>query len=184
MKRSTNPLSLLCAASAIALSACAGGDGAASDSANDSAGAATPSASAAATGDSARAATPAPGALLDPNAATRDQLTALPGMSPAMADSIIARRPFQTMLPVDSILAAGKLTEAQRDTIYERMFKPLDLNTASKEEIMLIPGVGERMHHEFEEYRPYDNIAKFRREILKYVKDTTVARYEKYVTIK
>lgn len=182
MKRSTNPLALLCAATVISYaSACAGGN----DAATDSADSATPSASASGASDSASAAAAgAPGALLDPNSATREQLMALPGMTAAIADSIVARRPFQNMLAIDSILTKHKLTEVQRDTIYERMFKPLDLNTASKEEIMLIPGVGEKMHHEFEEYRPYDNIAKFRREILKYVKDTTVTRYEKYVTIR
>ena len=75
-------------------------------------------------------------------------------------------------------------SRAKRDSLYERMFKPLDLNTASKEEIMLIPGVGEKMQHEFEEYRPYTDIERFRREIAKYVADSTVKRYEKYVTIR
>ena len=185
MKRTTTPLSLLCAASVMFVSACAGGDGAESDSAADSTHSPTPSSSAVATADSAKpTTTAAPGALLDPNSATREQLTAVPGLEAATADTLIARRPFQTMLAVDSILAKAKLTEAQRDTVYTRMFKPLDLNSATKEEIMLIPGVGERMQHEFEEYRPYTNIAQFRREMLKYVKDTTVTRYEKYVTIK
>jgi hypothetical protein len=49
---------------------------------------------------------------------------------------------------------------------------------------MLIPGVGEQMQHEFEEYRPYDNIARFRREIGKYVDDAEVARLERYVAIR
>jgi DNA uptake protein ComE-like DNA-binding protein len=177
MKRSMNVLNLLCAATVmVTLVACAGSD----EAATDSAAATPPAASTPATGDSAGAT--ASGALLDPNTATREQLMALPGMDAATADAIIAGRPHQTMLTVDRALAA-KLSEAQRDTIYGRMFKPLDLNTATKEEIMLIPGVGERMHHEFEEYRPYDNIAKFRREIAKYVADTTVARYERYVRI-
>ncbi len=181
MKRSTNTLALLCAATVISYaSACAGGN----DAATDSAATATPPASATAAVDSAAVRMGGtPGALLDPNSATRDQLMALPGMTAGSADSIVARRPFQTMLGVDSILART-MSEAQRDSIYARLFKPLDLNTASKQEILLIPGVGDRMHHEFEEYRPYDNIAKFRREMAKYVGDTTIARYEKYVTIR
>jgi hypothetical protein len=40
------------------------------------------------------------------------------------------------------------------------------------------------MLHEFEEYRPYQSIEKFRREIGKYVKPDEVARLERYVTIK
>ena len=135
-----------------------------------------------AAGQSAAAA-PAPGALLDPDAATREQLTAIPGMTAALADSLIARRPYQNMLAVDRVLAPH-LSEQQRDTVYARLFKPLDLNTATAEEILLIPGVGPRMRHEFEEYRPYRDIAQFRREIGKYVDETEVVRLEKYVTIR
>jgi DNA uptake protein ComE-like DNA-binding protein len=61
---------------------------------------------------------------------------------------------------------------------------PLDLNTASSEEILLIPGVGKRMQHEFEEYRPYRSIEQFRREIGKYVNQQEVARLEQYVSIR
>ena len=67
--------------------------------------------------------------------------------------------------------------------MYTRLWKPIDLNTASAQEIELIPGVGPRMRHEFEEYRPYQSIEKFRREIGKYVNKQEVARLERYVTI-
>ena len=50
--------------------------------------------------------------------------------------------------------------------------------------VVLIPGIGNRMKHEFEEYRPYRNIEQFRREIGKYVSKEEVARLEQYVTIK
>ena len=181
MKRTTNSFTLLCAASVVALTAaCAGGDDATADSAAGTVNDSTPAAaSGAATTDSA-----AQGALVDPNTATREQLMAVQGMDAATADAIIAGRPYENMLGVDRVLVTAKLSEAKRDSLYERMFKPLDLNTATKEEIMLIPGVGDRMQHEFEEYRPYTNIERFRREIAKYVADSTVKRYEKYVTIR
>lgn len=63
-------------------------------------------------------------------------------------------------------------------------FIPIDLNTASDEDILSIPGVGQRMLHEFKEYRPYRSIEQFRREIGKYVNEREVARLERYVTIK
>ena len=63
------------------------------------------------------------------------------------------------------------------------MFIPLNLNTAGEAEILLIPGVGKRMAHEFEEYRPYRNIEQFRKEIGKYVNQQEVARLERYVTL-
>lgn len=120
--------------------------------------------------------------MIDPNGASRERIAALPGMTPALADSLIAKRPFRNMLAVDSVLAKS-LDETQRDTIYAHMFQPVAINTASDAEILLIPGIGPRMLREFKEYRPYDNIAKFRREMGKYVDSAEVARLEKYVRI-
>ena len=123
------------------------------------------------------------GGLLDPNQATREQLLAVPGLTPEAADALIAGRPYPDMLAVDRALAAH-LGEPERETVYGQLWYPIDLNTASAEEILLIPGVGERMQHEFEEYRPYRAIEQFRREMGKYVDDAEVARLERYVTIR
>jgi DNA uptake protein ComE-like DNA-binding protein len=125
---------------------------------------------------------PAAGAMLDPNTATKEQLVAVPGMTAAAADALIAGRPYQDMVAVDKALAS--LGADARKTVYAKVWKPIDLNTAKGEEILLIPGVGPRMRHEFEEYRPYKNIEQFRREIGKYVDKNEVARLEQYVTIK
>ncbi|MEZ4235290.1 MAG: helix-hairpin-helix domain-containing protein [Myxococcota bacterium] len=59
----------------------------------------------------------------------------------------------------------------------------VDLNTATADELRAIPGVGDRMVHEFEEYRPYVSIQQFRREIGKYVDAQTVAGYEEHVYV-
>lgn len=60
----------------------------------------------------------------------------------------------------------------------------LNVNTASASELLAtIPGFGNRMVHEFEEYRPYKSIQQFRREIGKYVKPEQLAEYEKYVFV-
>jgi DNA uptake protein ComE-like DNA-binding protein len=60
----------------------------------------------------------------------------------------------------------------------------LNLNTATSQEFLAgIPGMGNRMVHEFEEYRPYKSIQQFRREIGKYVDQAQVAEYEKYVYV-
>jgi DNA uptake protein ComE-like DNA-binding protein len=60
----------------------------------------------------------------------------------------------------------------------------LNLNTATPNELLnTIPGFGNRMVHEFEEYRPYRSIQQFRREIGKYVTPEQVAEYEKYVYV-
>ena len=165
------------AAAALVLfsAACTAGENGAGDTAADT-GAAT-----AAPAPADTTAAPDTG-MIDPNGASRERIAALPGMTPALADSLIAKRPFGSMLAVDSVLAKSR-DERQRDTIYARMFQPIAINTASDAEILLIPGIGPRMLREFKEYRPYDNIAKFRREMGKYVDSAEVARLEKYVRI-
>jgi len=58
-----------------------------------------------------------------------------------------------------------------------------NLNTVTPEQILTIPNTGNRMVHEFEEYRPYVSIEQFRKEIGKYVDQAQVAEYEKYVYV-
>lgn len=125
----------------------------------------------------------APAAMLNPNDATAEQLATVPNIDATLADAIAAGRPYADMRAVDAVLA-GSLSEEQRDSVYTRLWMPIDLNSASDEEILLIPGIGDRMLHEFKEYRPYTNIEQFRREIGKYVDEEEVARLEQYVTIR
>jgi len=120
--------------------------------------------------------------VLNPNLAGEAELAALPHMSVELARELIAQRPFLDMLALNG-LVAGKLSETQRGDLYAKLFVPINLNTASREEILLVPGLGDRMAHEFEEYRPYRAMAQFRREIGKYVDDAEVARLEQYVFV-
>ena len=75
------------------------------------------------------------------------------------------------------------MSAAEIEVLYGKLFIPINLNTALREDILLIPGVGRRMAHEFEEYRPYSSMEQFRREIGKYVDEEEVARLEMYVTL-
>ncbi len=59
----------------------------------------------------------------------------------------------------------------------------LNLNTATAEEFKTIPGVGDRIAREFDEYRPYDSILQFRQEMGKYVDEETIVEYEDHVYI-
>ena len=47
----------------------------------------------------------------------------------------------------------------------------INLNTATEEDFKTVPGVGDKMAHEFDEYRPYTSVAEFRRQIGKYIDD-------------
>jgi len=59
----------------------------------------------------------------------------------------------------------------------------LNINTASTEEFLMIPTVGNKMEFEFKEYRPYKSIKQFRKKISKYVDKTQVVEYEKYIFV-
>lgn len=126
---------------------------------------------------------PAPGSgFLDPNLATASALTALPGMSDSVTLAVIAGRPYGSMLALDRILARH-LSAEWRDSLYTRVWLPLDLNTASSDEIMLIPGVDTRLRYELEEYRPYDGIEEFRRDIGKQIGPEEAAGLERYIIL-
>ena len=121
--------------------------------------------------------------VVDANTIGETELAALRGMTPAIAKNIVGKRPFLSVTALDQALTSAGLTRAQAATLYGRIFVHINLNTASKEEILLIPGVGQRMLHEFEEYRPYRSLAVFHREIDKYVDDAELARLEQYVFV-
>ncbi len=120
--------------------------------------------------------------LLDPNTATEAQLTALPHFNATLAKQLVAQRPFPTMIQLNQQLGKS-LNKEQLTEVFGKLFLHLNLNTASREELLLIPGLGPKMAHEFEEYRPYRSFAQFRKEIGKYVKEPEVARLEQFVFI-
>lgn len=103
-------------------------------------------------------------------------------MTAALVKGIIDRRPFLTMKDLNALLSQS-LNATQLSEVYRRLFVQIDLNTATNEEVLLIPGLGKRMLGEFLEYRPYKALSQFRREIGKYVSDAEVKRLERYVTL-
>ena len=87
-------------------------------------------------------------------------------------------RPTNTPNPAASPAAAASPTTGSAPRA------KLNVNTASAAEFLqTIPGMGNRMVHEFEEYRPYKSIQQFRKEIGKYVDQGQVAEYEKYIFV-
>jgi DNA uptake protein ComE-like DNA-binding protein len=127
-------------------------------------------------------------ALVDPNTASEKELASVPHITPAIAKAIAGKRPFATVVELDNVLKAQKLTPEQIAEVHGKMFVRLNLNSASDEEILAIPGIGKRMLHEFKEYRPYKSMEQFRREIGKYIdkdkREAELARLERYVMIK
>jgi len=121
--------------------------------------------------------------LVNPNLASADELKAVPGLPATAVSAITEGRPFLRMSEVHAVVSQH-VSEGASGTIYAGMWLPIDLNDVTDEEILLIPGVGARMLHEFEEYRPYAGLAVFHREIDKYVDDDELARLEQYVYVR
>jgi DNA uptake protein ComE-like DNA-binding protein len=121
-------------------------------------------------------------AITEPNIADEKELMKLPHLNPGLVKGILERRPFANMMELHKVLSAS-LDSKQLNELYTKMFLQINLNTASREEIMLIPGMGNRMVREFLEYRPYTALTQFRKEIGKYVDDKEVARLEQYVFV-
>jgi len=120
--------------------------------------------------------------IANPNLAEQADLAAMPELDSAMAATIVASRPLASTNELDAVLNDA-LTAEDKSNLHVRLFVPINLNTASRQEIMLVPGISRRMAHEFEEYRPYTSMEQFRREIGKYVDSAEVARFEQYVFV-
>jgi len=121
--------------------------------------------------------------IADANLVPEADLAKLPGMTLAVAKNLVSKRPFASVTGLDQFLTSAGLTREQITTLYGRMFVHINLNTGTREEILLIPGVGNRMLREFQEYKPYSALSVFHREIDKYVDDAELARLEQYVFV-
>jgi DNA uptake protein ComE-like DNA-binding protein len=121
--------------------------------------------------------------LVDPNVAAEKELAALPHMTPEIVKALVARRPFMSATELNGFLVGQKLTAKQTEDFYRKAFVHVNLNTATSEEILLIPGAGARMAHEFEEYRPWRTFTQFDKEISKYVGQPETDRLKQYVFI-
>ena len=125
---------------------------------------------------------PATAAVMDASTVTAEQLAGMAGVTPELAEAIIAGQPYESASAFNDVLMAN-LTEEEAATVRETLFVPVNLNTASEADIKLIPGMTPKMEHEFMEYRPYADMDEFDREIGKYVDEAEVARFRQYVTL-
>ncbi len=120
--------------------------------------------------------------VLDASSATAEDLTGVDGVSAELADAIVAGQPYASVTDLNAVLLET-LSAEDAAAVLTSVFVPINLNSATREEIDLVPGMTDRMAHEFEEYRPYEDMAEFDREIGKYVDEEEVARFRQYVTL-
>jgi len=128
---------------------------------------------------------------VDVNEADADTLMQIPGVSPDIADALIASRPFadeaaflaelaKSVSPAQAAAAAQYLAGSAKETATWIKF---NLNAATDEELLTIPGTGEKMLDEFREYAPFTSVAQFAEEIGKYTDGDVVAAFMQYLFI-
>ena len=121
--------------------------------------------------------------VLDVNSMSEADLGVLPNLTPAIAKALVAKRPFTSPTELNAFLIAQGLTAEQAMAVYSKAFVHINLNTATPEEILLVPGAGRRMVREFAEYRPWKTWAQFDKEIGKYVGADATAKLAQYTFI-
>jgi len=123
------------------------------------------------------------GTIADLNTAAENDLLTLPHMTPAIVKGLLEKRPFASVVDLNTYLTGQSLSPAQLTDLYGKAFIHVNLNTGTPEEILLIPGAGKRMAREFAEYRPWKSWAQFDKEIGKYVGQVETDRLKQYVFI-
>jgi DNA uptake protein ComE-like DNA-binding protein len=121
--------------------------------------------------------------VVDANTAPEAELAKMPNMSPATAKALVGVRPFKSITELNTFLVGQGLTQEKAMEFYQKAFVHINLNTATPDEILLVPGAGRRMTREFPEYRPWKTWAQFDKEIGKYVGADGAARLAQYCFI-
>jgi DNA uptake protein ComE-like DNA-binding protein len=118
--------------------------------------------------------------VVDANTAPEADLAKMPHMTPAIAKALVGVRPFKSITELNTFLIGQGLNQKQAMELYEKAFVHINLNTATDDEILLVPGAGTRMVREFKEYRPWKSWAQFDKEIGKYVGPKATAKLSHY----
>ena len=121
--------------------------------------------------------------VVDVNIAAEKDLLTFPNMTPAIVKGILEKRPFASIVDLNAYLLSQGLTPEKAMEFYTKAFVHINLNTATREEILLVPGAGNRMAREFPEYRPWRTFAQFDKEISKYVGQEATDKLKQYVFI-
>jgi DNA uptake protein ComE-like DNA-binding protein len=118
--------------------------------------------------------------VVDANTVPETDLAGLPHMTPAIAKALVGNRPFMSITELNTLLMGQGLSQDQAMDFYKKAFIHINLNTATRDEIMLVPGAGAKMVREFAEYRPWKSWAQFDKEIGKYVGPEATASLAQY----
>ncbi len=81
-------------------------------------------------------------AVLNASLVTIDQLQALTGVNPELAQAIVDGQPYESATAFNDVLMQS-LSADEAAQVRERVFVPIDLNSASREDIALVPGMSD-----------------------------------------
>ena len=116
------------------------------------------------------------------NTGTPEEILLIPRAGKRMVREFAEYRPWKTWGQFDKEISKY-VGQPETDRLKQYVFIPVNLNTATDEDILSIPGAGPRMVREFKEYRPWKTKEQFEKEIGKYVGAKEVARLWRYVVI-
>jgi DNA uptake protein ComE-like DNA-binding protein len=116
------------------------------------------------------------------NTGTPEEILLIPGAGKRMVREFAEYRPWKTWAQFDKEISKY-VGQAETDRLKQYVFIPVNLNTATDEDILSIPGAGARMVREFKEYRPWKTKEQFDKEIGKYVGAKETGRLWRYVVI-
>jgi len=121
--------------------------------------------------------------VVDANTAPEADVAKMPHMTAAIAKALVGVRPFKSITELNTFLIGQGLKQDDAMDFYQKAFVHINLNTATRDEILLVPGAGQRMTREFAEYRPWKSWAQFDKEIGKYVGADATAKLAQYCFI-
>ena len=81
-----------------------------------------------------------PVTIVDANSAPEKELLGMPHMNAAIVKGLLDKRPFTSITDLNAYLLGQGLTAEQAMEFYGRAFVHINLNTATPEEILLVPG--------------------------------------------
>ena len=124
--------------------------------------------------------------LIDPNTASLEELSVISGLSADKAQAIIDNRPFATPTEMHIAIGGDNMSPEELFTIYSAVFVKVNLNSGANQDFQLVPTTlsARKLAHEFEEYRPYEKMDDFSREMKKYVSPKEVTFLERFVEVK
>ena len=120
------------------------------------------------------------------NTGTPEEILLIPRAGKRMVREFAEYRPWTSWAQFDKEIGKYFPSDPKEvPRLKQYLFIPIDLNKASDEVLMTIPGLGPKMLGEFKEYRPWKSKAQFDKEIGKYLTSNPkeLGRLWRYVVI-